>query len=190
LYGSNNCILLFQAQKLTFVPLDEALLQGMFRKEVTMNIKEILSDIIPKAEISEENRKTLSDWLGQFEKVPENKELLETIDQLKAERDSAKKSLDDMIFKNHVAELADNYSFSDKDYLEYLCKTNNVDFADAASSKNFMNKLQLDSPKFFKINLQSGTGTASAVPEYAPVKKNHQIDDILSLLNNAPEIRG
>ena len=151
-----------------------------------MNIKEILSDIIPKADLSDENRKILSDWLGQFEKNPEQQELLNTIEQLKSERDSAEKTLNDMIYKNHVAELADSYSFSDKNYLEYLCKQNKVDFTDSAISKNFMEKLQSDSPKFFKVNLQSGTGSCTA--DTPPIRKDYHSGDILSMLNNAPEI--
>ena len=153
-----------------------------------MNIKEILSEIIPKADLSDENRKTLSDWLGQFEKVPESQELLNTIEQLKSERDEAKKSLDDLIYKNHVAELADCYSFCDKNYLEYLCKQHKMDFADSKVTRDFMAKLQNDAPKFFKLNLQSGTGACTA--DTTPAKKDYQPDDILAMLNNAPEIRG
>ena len=154
-----------------------------------MNIKEILAEIVPKAELSDENRKTLSDWLDCFEKVPENQELLKTIEQLTAERDSVKNSLDDLIYKNHVAELAETYSFSDKGYLEYLCKLHNLDFADAANSKKFMEQLQNDTPKFFKQNLKAGTGNISPAMPAAAAREN-RFDDILSLLNNAPEFRG
>lgn len=154
-----------------------------------MNIKEILSEIVPKAELSDENRKTLSDWLDQFEKAPSEQDLLNTIEQLQAERDSARKSLDDMIYKDHVAKLAETYSFSDKGYLEYLCKLNNIDFADSTSSKNLMNKLLSDSPRFFKIKLQSGTGGNTPAECRPSPNGNHHSDDILSLLNNAPEVR-
>ena len=154
-----------------------------------MNIKEILADILPKADISDEKRKALSDWIEQFEKVPDEQELLNTVEQLRAERDSARKSLDDMIYKEHVAKLAETYSFSDNDYLEYLCKLNKIDFADNSSSKKFMDQLQVDAPKFFKLNLQAGTGAAAA----ENVPHHHHEDhysDILNLLNNAPEIMG
>lgn len=155
-----------------------------------MNIKEILSDIIPKAEISGENRKMLTDWLNQFEKAPDNQELFEQIEQLKAERDSARKSLNDMIFKNHVARLAETYSFSDKGYLEYLCRINEIDFDDAERSKEFMNRLQSDSPKFFKINMQSGSGSPPPQTNCKNPQEYHDSsNDILSLLNNAPEFR-
>ena len=155
-----------------------------------MNIKEILSEIVPKAELSDENRKTLSDWLDQFEKAPSEQELLKTIEQLQAERDSARKSLDDMIYKDHVAQLAENYSFSDKGYLEYLGKLNKIDFADSTDSKNFMNRLLQESPRFFQLKLQSGTGGNANPDCQTPVFGNHQQDDILQLLNNAPEVRG
>ena len=155
-----------------------------------MNIKEILAEIVPKAELSDENRKTLSDWLDQFEKTPTEEELLNTIGQLQAERDSARKSLEDMIYKDHVAKLADSYSFSDKGYLEYLCKLNNIDFADSTGSKNFMNKLLNESPRFFQLKLQSGTGGNANPDCQIPIQAHHQTDDILTLLNNAPEVRG
>ena len=155
-----------------------------------MNIKETLSGIVQSAELPDEDRKTLTDWLEQSEPVSGHDELLKTIEQLQAERDCAQKSLDDMIFKNHVAELADSYSFSDKGYLEYLCKINNVDLDDHDSSRNFMLKLQNDTPKFFKLKLQSGTGVPADTGDCSHLKKDYQQNDILSLLNNAPEIRG
>lgn len=154
-----------------------------------MNIKEILSDIVKSAELSDENRKTLNDWLEQFENVPREQQLLNTIEQLTTQRDNAERSLTDLIYKNNVAELAEKYAFSDKNYLEYLCKINKIDFDDDAVAKNFMNKLHDDAPKFFKPNLQAGTGVDPS-KDAAPVKKDYQYNDILSLLNNAPEFRG
>lgn len=155
-----------------------------------MNIKEILSEIVPKAELSDENRKTLTDWLDQFEKAPPQQELLRTIEQLQNERDSAKKSLDDLIFKNQVAKLAETYSFCDKGYLEYLCKVNNIDFQDNEISKNFMSRLLAETPKFFKIALESGSGEFSSANDTVSRPADYQYDDILTLLNNAPEVRG
>lgn len=151
-----------------------------------MNIKEILSEVVKSAELSDENRKTINDWLDQFENVPQEQQLLNTIEQLTAQRDNAERSLNDLVYKNNVAELAEKYSFSDKGYLEYLCKLNNIDFADDAGSKDFMNKLRNDAPKFFKPILQSGSGVTASVA----AAKDYQSNDILSLLNNAPEFRG
>ena len=154
-----------------------------------MNIKDILSDVVKSADLSDENRKTLNDWLEQFENVPKEQQLLNTIEQLTTQRDNAEKSLNELIYKNNVASLAEKYSFSDKGYLEYLCKLNNIDFADDAVSKNFMQKLQSDAPKFFKPVLQAGSGVDSPV-DPRRISKDYQHDDILSLLNNAPEFRG
>ena len=162
----------------------------MFRKEVIMNIKEILAEIVPKAELSDENRKALTDWLEQTGNVHEHEDLLKTIEQLQNERDCAQKSLNDMIFKNHITELAENYSFSDKSYLEYLCKVNNIDLADNDCIRKFMLKLQSETPKFFKIKLQSGTGNPPPANNCSHSPKDYQSDDILTLLNNAPEVRG
>lgn len=154
-----------------------------------MNIKDILSDVVKSADLSDENRKTLNDWLEQFENVPKEQQLLNTIEQLTAQRDNAEKSLNELLYKNNVAALAEKYSFSDKGYLEYLCKLNNIDFTDDAVSKNFMLKLQSDAPKFFKPVLQAGSGVDSTIDSRS-VSKDYQQNDILSLLNNAPEFRG
>ncbi len=151
-----------------------------------MNIKEILSDVVKSAELSDENRKTITDWLNQFENVPNEQKLLQTIEQLTSQRDNAERSLNDLIFKNNVAQLAEKYSFCDKNYLEYLCKLNKLDFADEAASREFISKLQNDAPKFFKPSLQSGIGTAAP----SPAPKDYQSNDIISMLNDAPEFKG
>lgn len=89
---------------------------------------------------------------------PEEFETLKTsLAEAAAERDRLRSELDGVRFRQQIDELAGRYRFSDRGYLEYLCRQNGVDPAEPEKCGEFINSLRERMPRFFRCELQGET---------------------------------
>lgn len=117
----------------------------------------------------------------------EIKSLQESLKALELERDTAKKQLDDHVYRGNVVKLAERYNFSDKNYLEYLCRQRNINCDDALSYEPLLEELKTSSPKLFNLNLKAGYNLNETTQN--STISAHDNRDIISLLTQAPEIK-
>ena len=149
-----------------------------------------LSDLILKAVTENDNlnadeKKLLLEV--DIDKINEElNSLKKSLEITVGERDSALKKLDDYVYLDNVRKIADDYKFSDKKYLEYLCRQNGIDCTSAESVAPFMEELKKNSPKFFNVNLRTGVnhGESRKMIDYGS-----NSNDIISLLKQAPELK-
>lgn len=115
------------------------------------------------------------------------------------ERDAAKNELNAAIRKNRISALAAQYRFSDPEYLDFLAGKQNVNLDDQAQTEAFMHKINLDKPRFFNIEINSGAGgginptesSAKSLPAddaaSAPPYRRNNAKEIARMLEDAPE---
>lgn len=112
-----------------------------------------------------------------------------SIQNLSAERDSARNELDSVKFRQNVSELSSKYSFSDARYLEYLFSKDGIALEDTDKVKGFMDMLKETSPKLFKLELRPGAGSnpgaGSGAADFLSAKTE---GDVAKMLQNAPEV--
>ncbi len=149
-----------------------------------------LSDLIARAVEENPNLNTEEkELLLKFdldEMTGEIKSLRESLEAATTEKESALKQLEDYLYKDNVCKLAADYKFSDKNYLEYLCRQNKIDCTDEVSFAPFMENLKKNSPKFFSVSVKSGCN----------LNESRKIDnygdnghDLVSMLKQAPELK-
>ena len=103
---------------------------------------------------------------------------------------------------NHAAELkkikdaqtlqriADDYSFNDMEYLEFVLQKNNVQCDDPESVKSFMQELKKSQPRFFNLQLKAGAGSrpGKAAGNVPPGSELKRMDALEMLISHAREI--
>ena len=149
-----------------------------------------LSDLIIKAVTENDNlnadeKKFLLEF--DIDKINEELDSLKkSLEVTVGERDSALKKLDDYVYFDNVSKIAADYKFSDKKYLEYLCRQNDIDCTAQESFVPFMEELKKNSPKLFNVNLRAGVnhGESRKNTDY-----NSSGRDIVTLLTQAPELK-
>lgn len=117
----------------------------------------------------------------------EVKQLREHVSSLTAERNSSKQELEQIRFRQKVGRLAKTKQFNDPEYLGFLLKKANVPLDAADQIEDFMTELRDNSPKLFRLELRSGSGSSPGghKMEFSSAK---QSGDINAMLANAPEI--
>lgn len=150
-----------------------------------------VADLIAKAIAENENlnadEKKILQELDIDKLNDELNSLRESLEATADERDSALKKLDDFIYQDNVGKIAADYRFSDKKYLEYLCRQNNINCTDAASFSPFMEQLKKNSPKLFNVNLKAGCNLNESRKGIDYGANNAH--DIVSMLKQAPELK-
>ena len=103
---------------------------------------------------------------------------------------------------NHVAELkklkqdrslnsiANDYSFNDVEYLEYILQKKHIQLDDPQAVKVFMQQLKADKPKFFNLPLKPGAGSrpGNAAENVVPDSNLKRMDALEFMISNAREI--
>ncbi len=129
--------------------------------------------------------RTFSNNLSQSPPMEDFENLKNSINELTQERDLLQKNLNEMSFEKEIDLLANEYNFTDRDYLSFLCQKNNYSPSDKTNTEEFMNKIRDTHPRFFKCHIKSGS-----LNEVNPNSKHSQ-EDVLSiqdLIGQAPEI--
>jgi hypothetical protein len=168
--------------RLTFLPKNESQLQKGGKMK--------LSDLILKAVAENDNlnadeKKLLLEI--DLDKINEElNSLKKSLEITVGERDSALKKLDDYVYLDNVGKIAADYKFSDKKYLEYLCRQNGIDCTATESFVPFMEELKKSSPKFFNVNLRTGVNHSESRKSLEYGKSDN---DIVNLLKQAPELK-
>ncbi|MDD5697090.1 MAG: hypothetical protein PHH77_00585 [Victivallaceae bacterium] len=130
--------------------------------------------------------------LPEYEKLKKNygnevRQLREQISSLTSERDSAGRELEQIKFQQQVGQLAETKQFNDPEYLGFLLKKANVSPEEPDRVEDFMNRLRESSPKLFRLELRSGSGSSPGGPEMEFFTAK-QSGDITAMLANAPEV--
>ncbi|MDD5729424.1 MAG: hypothetical protein PHV59_12760 [Victivallales bacterium] len=118
----------------------------------------------------------------------EIRQLRENLQTLKAERDSSREQLETIKFQQQVSKLAEEKKFGDPEYLGFLLRQSQVSLEAAEQVDRFIDELREKSPKLFRLELRSGSGSSPGGSEldfYAA----RQRGDVSAMLANAPEIR-
>ncbi|QSH40111.1 hypothetical protein P0136_01385 [Lentisphaerota bacterium ZTH] len=180
-------------------------------------LKEFRPDGIPKSRLDNEiaRRKELeknnSQLAGQVQQLNskvdalESRDLSETerikknhgqkvdqmqkdISELTRERDSARKQLESLHFRQKINQLAAKHRFDNADFLEYLIRKDGVAIEDEEQVESFIDELKQSNPKHFRVEVRSGAGSKIGTHEtgFATAEKS---GDIAGMLENAPEIR-
>ena len=149
-----------------------------------------LSDLIQKAvdeneNLSADEKKILLEL--DLDKLNDDvMSLRESLEIANGEKESALKQLADHIYTDNVSKIAADYKFSDKKYLEYLCRQNNIDCTDAGSFTPFMEELKKNSPKLFSVNLKAGCNPLESSKNINSIGNER---DIAAMLKMAPELK-
>jgi chromosome segregation ATPase len=117
----------------------------------------------------------------------EVEQLRENVSVLTAERDSSRQELEQVRFQQQVGKLAEEKKFNDPEYLGFLLKQSRVPLNAEEEVDKFISELREKSPKLFRLELRSGSGSNPGGSEI-DFSAALQSGDISTMLANAPEI--
>ena len=173
-------------------------------KEFLANYQEPeLKDRIPKSRLDQElaRKKELEQRLEEMARRIddyENRDLSESekgrktidslnqrIEALSRERDEIRTAKTELETRTRITDLAGEFHFDDRDYLEFLIKRDRQDVSDPEGMKNYLAGLQQSCPKHFRVNVGPGSGGRSesghpAEPEYATAKAGGDIERMIA----------
>ncbi|MBR7144342.1 MAG: hypothetical protein IKD10_05310 [Lentisphaeria bacterium] len=114
------------------------------------------------------------------------KELHETLQ----ERDNHAAELKKLKQDQSLNSIANDYSFNDVEYLEFILQKNHVQLDDPQAVKSFMQQLKTEKPKFFNLPLKPGAGSrpGNAVENVFPGGNLKRMDALEIMISNAREI--
>ena len=117
----------------------------------------------------------------------EVEQLREHVSALKTERDSSRQELEQIKFQQQVGKLAEEKKFNDPEYLGFLLKQSKIPLNSEEEVDEFISELREKSPKLFRLELRSGSGSNPGGSEI-DFAAAQQSGDISAMLANAPEI--
>jgi hypothetical protein len=130
--------------------------------------------------------------LSESEKLEKNysvelKRMRDNIASLTTEKNSSKDELEQIRFQQQVNKLASEKKFGDSGYLGFLLKKANISPNESGQVEEFMTELRDSSPKLFRLELRSGSGSnpGGHEMEFSSAKQSGNID---AMLANAPEV--
>jgi predicted RNase H-like nuclease (RuvC/YqgF family) len=130
--------------------------------------------------------------LSEQEKLEKNysveiKKLRDQVTTLTAEKDSSQKELEQIKFQQKVSRIAKEKQFNDPEYLGFLLKKAEIPIDAPDQIEDFVDDLKKSSPKLFKLDLRSGSGSnpGGHEMEFSVARES---GDISAMLANAPEV--
>lgn len=96
-------------------------------------------------------------------KQPEIDRMRDELHNTARERDKHAAALKQLQAGNTLKRIAEDYSFNDAEYLEYVLQKNNICTDNADAVKAFMQELKKNKPRFFNLPLKSGAGSHPGV---------------------------
>lgn len=106
----------------------------------------------------------------------------------------AKSELASMVRRDGVKALAQKYSFTDHEYLDFLLNKKELNLEDSESIDSFMTQLSSENPKFFELEISGGSGSGVDNLIFTPKSSSavgagriNSTGDIASMLDSAPE---
>ena len=106
------------------------------------------------------------------------------------ERDDHAAELKQLKVGTALKRIAEDYSFNDAEYLEYVLQKNNVCTDDADAVKAFMLELKKSKPRFFNLPLKSGAGSRPGTPSGTALPSGDlkRMDALEFMISHAREI--
>lgn len=110
--------------------------------------------------------------------------LREQLESATGERNRVREELQTMQFRQEVGKLAAHSHFSDPEYLEYLCRKEGIAPEAGPATDEFLGRLRETLPRFFKLELQPGTGVPGAA-----TSRGEEARSIAGMIADAPAIQ-
>ncbi|MPM51780.1 hypothetical protein SDC9_98531 [bioreactor metagenome] len=128
--------------------------------------------------------------LSEFEKqqLPEAERVRRELSELTAQRDAAAEELKRRKRDDAVKALAAGQRFNDPEYLDFLLARRNIDPGDADRTEPFLREFRATNPRFFNVELKSGSGSRPDVRANHPLASGGGASAIAAMLADAPEI--
>ena len=104
-----------------------------------------------------ELKKAFADFMQH--KQPEIDRMREDLRNTVRERDDHAAELQQLKNGSNLKRIAEDYSFNDAEYLEYVLQKNHISADDADAVKAFMLELKKNKPRFFNLPLKAGAGS-------------------------------
>ena len=120
--------------------------------------------------------------------LPEAERFKRELAELTAERDAATGELRELKRRQSVAALAGQHHFNDPEYLDYLLDRHGIDPGDERATADFLRTFRRAQPRFFNVELRSGSGSRPDVASNQVLPTAGGADGIVALLADAPEI--
>ena len=122
--------------------------------------------------------------LPEIEQVKQ--QLLDTV----SERDNVAGELRILRRSNSIAALAEQYGFTDKEYLDFVLHKNQIDPEQADQTAQFMQQVKAEHPRYFALPVKAGSGSrpGSAPLTGAGGSSTSRMDALENMLNHAREI--
>lgn len=122
--------------------------------------------------------------LPEIEQVKQ--QLLDTV----SERDNVAGELRILRRNNSIAALAEQYGFTDKEYLDFVLHKNQIDPEQTDRAAQFMQQFKAEHPRCFALPVKAGSGSRPGAAPHTGIGNNSgsRMDALENMLNHAREI--
>ena len=159
---------------------------------VTIPEEQALSESpLPPAAEFQQMFAELKQSLAEFKQSrPELEVVRKELRETALQRDNHAAELKKLKVAQTLQSIADDYSFNDVEYLEFVLQKNNVQCDNPEAVKSFMLELKKSKPRFFNLQLKSGAGSrpGQAVGNVQIGSGVKRMDALEMLISHAREI--